>query len=105
MLLPEPALRVEAPSTLQASLNVQPAQNRQIVHLLHYIPERRGREFDIIEDVVPIFGVPVSVRVGGPVSGVKLAPQGVPVQVHVADGRVEFLIPRIDGHQMVEIVL
>jgi hypothetical protein len=102
LLLPEPALRVEGPSTLQASLNVQPAQGRQIVHLLHYIPERRGREFDIIEDVIPLYNVKVSVQ--GSASQVTLEPQGQALAFEQNGGRVEFTVPELKGHQIVAIV-
>ncbi|MBU0610556.1 MAG: beta-galactosidase trimerization domain-containing protein, partial [Armatimonadetes bacterium] len=102
MLLPEPALRVEGPSTLQASLNVQSDPTRQIVHLLHYIPERRGREFDIIEDVIPLYNVKVSVRVDGRVPArVTLEPQGQALEFEQQDGRVEFTVSELNGHQII----
>jgi len=104
MLLPEPALRVEGPSTLQASLNVQPEHRRQIVHLLHYIPERRGREFDIIEDVIPLYNVRVSVRVDARVpTRVTLEPQGQALEFEQQNGRVEFTVPELVGHQIIAI--
>ena len=43
MLLPEPLVRHGGPSTLLVTLNEQAAHERQVLHLLHYIPERRGR--------------------------------------------------------------
>jgi hypothetical protein len=30
---------------------------RTIVHVLHYIPERRGLDSDVIEDVIPLANV------------------------------------------------
>ena len=43
LLLPEPLLRHNGPSTLQATINDQPGRQRWVAHLLHYIPERRGQ--------------------------------------------------------------
>ena len=104
MLMPEPALRVEGPSTLQASLNVQSDPPRQIVHLLHYIPERRGREFDIIEDVIPLYNVKVSVRGDARVSAsVTLEPQGQALEFTQNGAYVEFVVPELKGHQIVVI--
>jgi len=104
LLLPEPVLRVDGPSTLQASLNVQREQGRQIIHLLHYIPERRGREFDVIEDVIPLYKVKVSVRVGARVpTRVTLEPQGEELPFEQQGGRVEFVVPELNGHQIVAI--
>jgi hypothetical protein len=79
------------------------ASNRQVLHLLHYIPERRGLDFDIIEDVIPLYDVGVSLRVDQDVAGVTLVPQNMVVDFTVEEGRVDFTVPKIDGHQMVEI--
>ena len=103
LLLPNPLLRHDGPSTILATLNEQATLNRQVLHLLHYIPERRGLDFDIIEDVIPLYDVAVSVRVGQPVASVTLVPQEEAIDFFVKDGRVGFNVPKIDGHQMVDI--
>ncbi len=104
LLLPDPLVRVNGPSTLMTALNEQTAEKRQVLHLLHYIPERRGEEFDTIEDVIPLYNLDVSVRADRPVSAVRLAPQGTPLAFNLAAGRVLFTVPELNGHQMVEIV-
>ncbi len=103
LLLPDPLVRHGGPSTLTTALNEQAAEGRAVLHLLHYIPERRSEDIDIIEDVIPLYGVGVSVRVpqGRRVAGVRLAPQGTVLPCDVADGRVTFVVPEIYGHQMV----
>jgi hypothetical protein len=110
LLLPEPLVRHHGPSTLGVTLNAQPAQARQVLHLLHYIPERRGELFDVIEDVIPLYDVAVSVRVPQAVTGVPQAvtavtavPQDVALPFTVKGERVEFAVPAIHGHQMVEL--
>jgi hypothetical protein len=105
LLLPEPLVTTNAPSTALMTLNAQPEQNRLVLHALNYVPERRGRDFDVIEEVLPIYSLKTSVRVEGRVQAVKLVPQGVPLEFEEAGDRVEFVIPRVDGHQMVEIAL
>ncbi len=45
------------------------------IHLLHYIAERRGQAFDIIEDVIPIRDVRVTLRVPRRVQRVTMVPQ------------------------------
>jgi hypothetical protein len=101
LLLPEPLVRAEAPSTTVVTLTAQDTARRWIVHLLHYVPERRGEDFDVIEDVIPIYNVPVSVRIPEQVGAVALAPQGDPLQYTQRGGRVEFVVPQVRGHQMV----
>lgn len=102
MFLPEPLVRHGGPSTLFFTLNEQAAQRRQVLHMLHYIPERRGTQFDVIEDVIPLFKVPVSVRVPGEVASV-VAVGGTAVPFTVAGNRINFTVPEVVGHQMVEI--
>lgn len=101
LLLPEPLVRVSAPSTAIATLNEQPAEKRRVLHLLHYVPERRG-EFDVIEDVIPIRDVACSLRLDGArVSKVVAVPEGRALPFTVKAGRVEFVVPEVRGHQMI----
>ncbi len=105
MLLPDAVLRVEAPSTAIFTVNRQARERRLIVHALHYVPERRSVELDIVEDIIPLCEVPVSVRVEGEATCVRLVPQGEAIAYAVGGHRVEFVIPRIEGTQMVEVAL
>lgn len=100
LLLPEPLLRHNGPSTLFATLSEQERDRRTVVHLLHYIPERRGGDFDVIEDVIPLHDLEVSVRAEG-VRRVVTAPDGAELPHRSAGGRVTFTLPRLHGHQIV----
>jgi len=101
LLLPEPLVEARGPSSLLLTLNEQTEPRRLVLHALHYVPERRGREMDVIEDVLPVHEVNVSVRADGPIKSVILEPQGEPLAFTVASERVGFVIPRIEGHQLV----
>lgn len=103
LLLPEPLLRHNGPSTVLATVNEQPAHQRQVIHLLHYIPERRGQAFDVIEDVIPLYQIELSVRIDQRVKNVALVPEGQPLDFKRAAGRLIFTVPHINGHQMIEI--
>jgi hypothetical protein len=103
-LLPEPLVQVKAPTGALAMLNAQPGESRWILHLLYYIPERRCEEYDVIEDVVPLFGVEVTVRTGQRPERVTCVPQREPVPFSMAGDRVSFKVPRLMGHQMVELI-
>ena len=100
MLLPEPLVRHDGPSTLLVTLNEQSAHQRQVLHLLHYIPERRGEMFDVIEDVIPVYNIALSLRVPSTVQEVTAVPQGESLPFTMRDGRVEFVAPKVDGHQI-----
>ena len=103
MLLPQPIVKHGGPSTLEVMINEQVAQKRQVLHLLHYIPIRRSREIDIIEDVIPIYDVPVSVRADAAIASVKLAPEGDSLEFERIGGRIVFTVPEVNGHQMIEL--
>jgi hypothetical protein len=100
-LLPNPIIRTNAPTTAQILLNRQIPQERYVAHLLHYIPEARSKQVDIIEDVIPLHNVRLSVRLPRMPRLVYLAPSRVPLPFTQADGRVEVTVPELHGHEMV----
>ena len=104
-LLPEPVLRLDAPSTTVATVNRQGSQNRLVVHLLHYIPERRRQDFDVIEDVIPIFDVGISLKAERGAVGVTLVSDGKDLSFDLEKGCILFRVPEVNGHQMVSIQL
>jgi hypothetical protein len=103
LLLPEPLLRHNGPSTLQVTLHEQKTENRWILHLLHYIPERRSQTIDIIEDVIPLYQLEISLKNPRQVMKLRLVPQEVEIPFAQENGRVHFTVPKLVGHQMVEI--
>jgi hypothetical protein len=105
MLIGRGLVEAVAPTTLIATLNEQRRLRRRVLHLLHYVPERRGGDFDIIEDEIPLHDVRISVRCEKPPRSIRTAPDGTALQFAFVDGRAEFTVPRIVGHQMVELAL
>ena len=98
-LLPEPLLRVKGPTTTETS--VQRQGKRTIVHLLQYAPERRTERLDLIEDIVPLFDVPLSLELDQSPKKVYMAPDETPVAFEYLAGRVNLRVPEIRGHAMV----
>lgn len=103
MLLPDPLVRTTAPSTAIITLNEQSALNRWVLHILHYIPERRAQTFDIIEDEISLFDVRVSLRIPRSVRAVTLVPEKTGLAYQNENGRIEFILPKVSGHRMVEV--
>ena len=99
LLLPEPLLRVEAPTSTETSVMRQ--GRRTIVHLLQYCPERRGENLDLVEDVVPLYDVPLSLKLPRRPRRAYLAPRETPVEFTYAAGRADVLVPEVEGHAMV----
>ncbi|NQT86679.1 beta-galactosidase trimerization domain-containing protein [bacterium] len=92
-------VEVGLPSMGRVSLLRQEAEKRSVLHLLYAVPITRGQGIQVIEDVVPLFDVPVSIR--GTVSKVSLAPSGEELPFYHVDGRIEFRVPELELHQMV----
>lgn len=98
LMLPDPLLKVTAPSSTETTVTRQPGRN--IVHLLQYCPERRAN-IDIVEDIVPLFNIPLSLRAEHEPKRVYLAPEGTEIPFTCADGYIHVQIPEIRGHTMV----
>ena len=102
-LLPVQLLEHDGPSSLIATLNMQPEHDRQIIHLLHYIAERRGDEFDTIHDVIPVQDISVTLQAGKQVKGVRSVPSGEVLDFTQEGPSLRFIVPEVKGHHMVEI--
>jgi hypothetical protein len=100
-LLPDPVMEVKGPSSVLSAVNEQPNENRWVVHLLHYIPERRGQAFDVIEDVIPVANIDVRVKTPRAVRRAVLAPEGRTIEVRREGAYTVFRLPVLDGHQMI----
>lgn len=103
ILLPERILKHSGPSTVLTAINEQKTENRWILHMLHYIPERRSIDIDIIEDVIPIYNISLSIKVPKKVQEVICVPEGCKVDFSMEGNQVEFILPEVNGHQMVAI--
>jgi hypothetical protein len=101
--LPDPVLRHDGPSTLEAYVNDQHAPQRRVVHLLHYVPQRRAETLEIVEEALPLCDLHVDVRCDGDVVAARCVPSGEPVAYEQRDGRVVIALPKLRGHQMIEL--
>ncbi|MCS6949374.1 MAG: beta-galactosidase trimerization domain-containing protein, partial [bacterium] len=100
LLLPQPLVVADAPSTLQVTWNRQPAHQRSVVHLLHYIPERRTLAPDYLEDVIPLYQVSLRLRTNAP-KRAYLAPQRTEIPFQTEGEYLCLTVPEVRGHQMV----
>ena len=103
-LLPTPLVKHDSFSTLRVSLNEQPDEGRFVLHLLHYIPERRGKKFDTVEDVIPVRDIGLTLTLPKEVKSVTLVPDRVGLEFTQEDDQLTFRLPELTGHQMVELV-
>jgi hypothetical protein len=92
----------DGPNSLVVSLTQQPG--RHVVHLLHYIPQRKSRHLDIIEDPLTLHNLKLSLLSAG-YSKARLVPQDVPLALNISANRTEITVPDMAGHQMIELNL
>ena len=73
-----------------------------MVHALSYVPERRGRNTDMIEEPVELRDVRLSLRTDGrKPRRVYLAPREQPLEFQMKDGYVTANVPVVPGYAMV----
>ncbi len=76
-------------------------KDRYIAHLLYAIPTKRGKDIEIIEDIYPVDGIELAVKVKDKIKRVYLAPQNTDVDFEIENGYVKVKDIKIDCHQMV----
>lgn len=100
------------PTAGRVNLMEQPEQRRFVLHVLHATPVLRGgrpdegsdaRPVEVIEDITPLADVRCVARLPRPVRGARLVPEGGELPLTFSDGAVDLTIPRVHGHQMVEL--
>lgn len=117
LLLPQKLVVHNGPSTMTTALNRQESENRDILHILHYITEKRAEDIYTIEDVIPLNNISFKVLTGSrKVKSVKLVPQmekaalngSAPdrdsmreIAFRQEEEYVLFELDRIEGHEMV----
>lgn len=100
-LLPEKLVRTNAPATARINLNYQTSHDRYVAHVMHYIPEAKSKEMDLIEDVIPLHDVEFGVRLDENIRKVYLAPTMQELPFERQGDYVNVRIPVVNGHEMV----
>ena len=98
ILLPKPVLKADGlPSFGRATVTAQP--NRKMVHLLAYVPERRGEIIDTIEEPADVRNVKISLRHNNEIPlKAYLAPDRSPLDFTVNGDYVETVLPFMSGY-------
>jgi hypothetical protein len=99
----EISIRSNLPAQGILTLCENQEKSKQLVHTLYASPVRRGKNIEIIEDIIPLYNVTVSVATEKCPKSVKLVPEGKLLSFEFKHNRVEFTIPKIDCWQITEI--
>jgi hypothetical protein len=102
-LLPEPLIRPGAnvPAAMEISVLRQKAEDRWIVHLVNFQPQRRTAANEFIENAVPVNNVRFALRTGSAPSRVYLAPSGESLDVRQEGIYCHVTVPTVLTQQIV----
>lgn len=100
LIYARPMVETCLPSAGRVSLMWQPGPRRYVAHLLYGPPLQRGRCL-VIEDLPPLYDVPLTVRVPEAITAAYLMPGRVALPLAREDGAVRVTVPRVQGHQAV----
>ena len=117
LLLAEPIIKVNLPSTGRVTLMKQKGQGRYVLHLLYANTINRGgpmelsggtvsgktSSVEVIDELLPLCDVKVLLSVPEKVGSVICVPDGDELEFSQKAGCVEFVLPRLQCHQMIEI--
>lgn len=93
---------VEMPSGAAMTLMDQEKESRLVLHLVYAPTNSRGKKkLEMIEDIVPLYNVPVTVKTGDrSIKRAYLAPSGEELALEVTADAVRFTVPKVDLHAM-----
>lgn len=104
ILLEDKLVSHNGPSTILAALNHQEKEDRDILHILHYITEKRSEDIYTVEDVIPLYHTEFCIYTGDrEVKSVKNVIRGEEIEFTRDGSYIRFQIPLIQGHEMIEI--
>ncbi|MBP1994080.1 alpha-amylase family protein [Paenibacillus eucommiae] len=103
-LLSAKTLTTSLPAQGIVTLQEQRAEGRIINHLLYASPVKRGDDVEIIEDILPLYDISVSILMEKrQAKQVYLAPQMTPIVFKQDGQKIEYVVPKLECHQMVVI--
>lgn len=94
-------LLTNLPAQGVTTLMDQKGENRLVNHLLYASPVKRGNGIEVIEDILPVYGVECHVNIGKRVKRVYLAPQMEEIPFTQENGAVSYRVEKLQNHQMV----
>ncbi|MFC2129691.1 hypothetical protein ACFLQX_02800, partial [Bacteroidota bacterium] len=97
LLRKNPMITAEMPSSGRINLLHQPEHNRYVAHLLYATPIQRG-SVRVIEDLVPIYDIPVTANLPQKIKNAYLVPSGEQISMHWDGSAERMVIPEFMVH-------
>ena len=99
LLLPERLVCTSAPPSTEVTLMQQ--NDRHIIHIVNYSPNRRSGTVEVIEEPISLHDVKIEVTLPKPVSRVYLAPSQTEIPFSTSGNKVSLVVPKVETHEMV----
>ena len=93
-------IQTNLPSTADVLINEQAAEQRYVLHLLHYVQQRRSKLIEVIEDTLPLVDIDFSLKLPKKVTRIERVSDHQEIPFTIVDGRVNFTLDRHVGHDM-----
>ncbi len=104
-LMPRKLLTHDGPSTFLTTVNRNSEGNRHIIHGLHYITQKNSEDIYTIDEVIPLHQLRIKYDLDGKqVKSVRNIVTGEELLVESVEGYLSFVIPRVEGHIVIEVV-
>lgn len=101
LLLDAPLVRSNLPASAEVTYRTQ--QDKTIVHILHYIAEKKSRRMTVVDTKLPLIDIQMEIRCEKAPQKVYLAPTMEELKYAYKEGYVSVEIPKLLGHGMVVI--
>lgn len=101
LLKDKKTLEIALPSQGVVTLMRQAEEGRYVCHALYASPILRGSGIQVIEDIVPIYNVPLKLKIEEKIKNVYIAPNGENIKYEQTLDGVNLNIPCIDCHTMI----
>jgi len=100
-LLAEPVVKTTGMPSF-ARVTVTSQENRRMVHILSYVPERRGENIDMIEEPIELREVSIALRLDGrKPERVYLAPTEQELPFKTENGYIQITVPSVNGYTLI----
>lgn len=103
-MLYEPKYSVKLPSAGRTRLRRQSAFNRYVLHLSYASPIQRGRT-EVIEDMIPLYNVPVSIHLNSVPLSVRSVPDMQDIPFEYENSILSFTVDKVLCHHAIEITM
>ena len=94
-----PIIKTDLPTS--AEITLRKAENGYVLHILHYLPQRKCKAIDIIDQVIPLYKKQFSIAINEKVKAVTCVPQKDNLSFAYENHTLSFEVPVIEGHQMI----